>query len=865
MINPETHLSNLLFIQKQISAFPDYTSEEEASEPEITDSQESVSEQKYDISSELHALLVENEKLKKDIQQLLNEKSQLSSPSDPLHLEVDTQTDPFFLNTIPFPFTNVNENTIKTQKPVLMKLNDTQYQDPYIKIPGYYFNRYFFPVFLPDNIQTIEELINKYKTQKDEIISLKIHDATTSSETQRLKNILSYRNEQVKSYFNKIKTLEADNAFQIKHSSDLYQKVNMLQEEILEIKNKQTTYKDVIAYFENNLPQTTSVLQWDILKGLFVNCHKDAKHHKYTKQFIELSFAIANAGPKAYRTLRKILPFPCSETIRTNLSKKIKNTEQSLLSLTKIAAFTKENMKNVSNSSKKMKATLAIDAIAVNSSFLPELKVSNGKLLLRSLNEQIAFTKEKLKKKECDIFMEAMKQTDATSEKAKKVIIDNIFIYYLEPFDANVQCFPIFMFLKHGGNADGVIRSLTGKVIHEIESTELISIDNISTDGDPGHQEIYDSALQQMKTLSSDLNLSKMLKNEKRFSLTHMASGDILHICKTLRIKFLLHNINLMPENSQYIIKCNEIQKILKKGIYLSDLSHIGKMKDRYVQEFFSMENLQLLIENNYLEGVFGFLPFVFLITSIMDENMEPVTSLEMLKIAYQFIYQMYGMISIPEENYHAGTKQINRGDPEYITIGTNAVMIRIMTTLFTLIINLEGVLAAQGKIDVKLPPHIYDSFASISNFGIERLGTHPLENLNGFIREGSHSYDSIMNACSVLARAHIQKQIQIKNDLDVRIKGRINAGGLKLSEFQNSYQTKLSEIDHEAVIKSFVENVSKGAHYKPDEVHKSITQLIYDIAYHSTKKETKTHPSPTAGSRITSRLIAVGKPAEIL
>ena len=74
-----------------------------------------------------------------------------------------------------------------------------------------------------------------------------------------------------------------------------------------------------------------------------------------------------------------------------------------------------------------------------------------------------------------------------------------------------------------------------------------------------------------------------------------------------------------------------------------------------------------------------------------------------------------------------------------------------------------------------------------------------------------------------VLARAHIQKQIQIKNDLDVRIKGRINAGGLKLAGFQNSYQTKLSEIDHEAVIKSFVENVSEGAHYKPDEVYKSI------------------------------------------
>ena len=86
-------------------------------------------------------------------------------------------------------------------------------------------------------------------------------------------------------------------------------------------------------------------------------------------------------------------------------------------------------------------------------------------------------------------------------------------------------------------------------------------------------------------------------------------------------------------------------------------------MKDRYVQKFFSMVNLQLLIENNYLEGVFGFLSFVFLITSIMDKDYDNI-------------------------------------------------------------INLERVLAAQGKIDVKLPPQVYDSFASISNFVIERLGT---------------------------------------------------------------------------------------------------------------------------------------------
>ena len=69
------------------------------------------------------------------------------------------------------------------------------------------------------------------------------------------------------------------------------------------------------------------------------------------------------------------------------------------------------------------------------------------------------------------------------------------------------------------------------------------------------------------------------------------------------------------------------------------------------------------------------------------------------------------------------------------------------------------NVLAAHGKIEVKLPPLIAKEYAYIKDFGIEMLGTHPLENLNGFIRSSSISYDTIYNACSALARAHLQKK----------------------------------------------------------------------------------------------------------
>ena len=142
-------------------------------------------------------------------------------------------------------------------------------------------------------------------------------------------------------------------------------------------------------------------------------------------------------------------------------------------------------------------------------------------------------------------------------------------------------------------------------------------------------------------------------------------------------------------------------------------------------------------------------MPFVLWATATMNPELCPSTSLELLKIAFHFIKQMNMWLSIPEKNYNSETKQVNRNKPKYLTVVTTTVMTRIITTLFTLINTMESVLAAYDCIDVKLPPYIYDLFKKIEDFGTERLGTHPLEDLNGFIRESSRSYDSILNACN--------------------------------------------------------------------------------------------------------------------
>ena len=95
-----------------------------------------------------------------------------------------------------------------------------------------------------------------------------------------------------------------------------------------------------------------------------------------------------------------------------------------------------------------------------------------------------------------------------------------------------------------------------------------------------------------------------------------------------------------------------------------------------------------------------------------------------------------------------------------------------------------------------------------------------------------------------------------IKNLLPTKLHGRINAGGLKISEFQGKYHQTLENLDEEEILAAFRDNLTLfGNKEMPIS---SLLQFIQNCAqYNSAMTNSPSHPSPIAGSRISSRLIA--------
>ena len=249
----------------------------------------------------------------------------------------------------------------------------------------------------------------------------------------------------------------------------------------------------------------------------------------------------------------------------------------------------------------------------------------------------------------------------------------------------------------------------------------------------------------------------------------------------------------------------NNIKKILKQGKEIEDLSQIGKMRDIYAINFFTFENLQRLIQaKNYKEALI-FMPFVCCACASFDSILDIAARINLLLIAFEVIKRMHNIVKgVPQDQWN-GTALTNHGKqkPEALTVSTEPVFRRMISTLFVLISELHDWYHIKIIKDWEDTNSLkYIQMSRMRDLGIERFGTHPLENFNGFIRDQSCCKDTCQTMHSVCAKSQMMKKISIDLELGIKKRNRANAGGLKVSEFANLM--KFPELNPVVIVESF-------------------------------------------------------------
>ncbi|EAX92441.1 hypothetical protein TVAG_327500 [Trichomonas vaginalis G3] len=208
-------------------------------------------------------------------------------------------------------------------------------------------------------------------------------------------------------------------------------------------------------------------------------------------------------------------------------------------------------------------------------------------------------------------------------------------------------------------------------------------------------------------------------------------------------------------------------------------------MRDIYAILFFSVTNLLTLYENGCMAEALAFLPFTCWLEAQLNPAIDLNSRLWLLRTAFDLTVRFYKLTKT--DGWLPEIKMTGRGKPHFVTIIQEAHFQRLIGSLFTTI----NLLVTEAVTE------------RIPSFGLDRLGTHPLENFNGYIRVNSLHKDYCRDVVSLIARAHIMKKFEIELGKVLKIRGRYNTGGVHLNDCFNLFEPP--ECTSEEFLNSFV------------------------------------------------------------
>ena len=236
--------------------------------------------------------------------------------------------------------------------------------------------------------------------------------------------------------------------------------------------------------------------------------------------------------------------------------------------------------------------------------------------------------------------------------------------------------------------------------------------------------------------------------------------GDPFHLFKALRSRYQIHPIKLYAD-SDLSTDYEKAESILEIGQALSDMTHLGKMRDCYCIKLFTLENVvKLLKAGGFIDSTFIF-PVACWIVSIFSTKIDLSFRLFFTELAFQMFSDFHEHFTdLKKQKIFQRTQEANGS----VTIHEEQYIVRILNTLVASAV-----------------AFIFSDFIRTDG-----IGTHLVENQIGIARQNGND-PRWMRILAAFAHAYLRKKIAHKYDLALHIQGRINDGGIKINKKMDS------------------------------------------------------------------------------
>ena len=583
------------------------------------------------------------------------------------------------------------------------------------------------------------------------------------------------------------------------------------------------------------------------------------KARRYSDRLMRFAYCLMTYSPVAYKFIRSALPLPSRSQIYVRFSDLVAQMKQSLTNVDEVYRLVEDLGKHADHqASPKIVCTLGVDAFAFRLFLRPSAAISELRTKLRPRDiytlSPILEDKELVRIFEEDEMSEEdweewpdPGESEVYQQKIGELfnIYNSCFIFVLLPLDCDIPCITLHLEPASSGSAN----ERTATILQQlVEKCALYNIDipYIAADGDSAWNVKFHNVFSIMQKLRfNDFNnLAMDLYNECRARGIQLPITDPLHYVKSARSKYIRKVIAVTRADLNIQTDCTRAEELLQVGLALSDKSQIGKMRDYYPLELFTVSNVLKLLEAELYADAFFFAPHTLLLLAIRVPFFTLKFRLSLLGAAYLLFYEVYVDVSsemprsvqFSPEHSTPKVTQRDTSESDMVTFAEVSALKRILCTLL-----------AMGSA-LQIHP---------DNLRTDSLGTHIVEQKIGQGREDCDArWERILSRFS---RNSLRTVCLELDGIEMAVPGRLKTAGCRVT---SDADWEIPEFDALLFSRVFVHSLTEVGRAEESfaSAFKSVKAWLTKIAEVVRDRVNEIGkvwmPNPAANSSIMARLL---------
>ena len=567
------------------------------------------------------------------------------------------------------------------------------------------------------------------------------------------------------------KTAPARTAAQI---SKLKKDIKTLKLTIAKLRWSNEQLKNLQAVSPTPLPESSHENDSTLITEMIEQATKNKYARSYSDHMYRFSYILLSLSPRAYRMTHKFLPLPSKTSVYNKFRLATERIKGALTDLNQtLEDFIDANVLK----HERITCTLGVDAFAFRL-FLRQLaSITNIRKTLSPKQLQqlgplledrrlIEMVEEAGLDELGDELDESVEESHVTETQMEELFTsyNSCFLYVLLPLNSDIPCVPLHLAPASQGMAQqtqiDVLDQLTA-----ICNTYNIDVRYMSVDGDRGWREKFGDmidVIQSNNRKGSMISWSLDVYKECQEKGIQLAVTDLLHAAKCARGRYIDHVISVFSSSPSANTDYEAVRNLLDLGMVLYDKSQLGRMRDCYPIEMFTLGNVVKLLKHEYFPDAFYFIPFTLLLSCIRVPFFRMDFRLQLLNLSFLLLSEMSEDLNRRQKSQHDknGPKVTQRAgkDSDMVTYGERYAIDRLLCTIISYSCAFQ---------------------MSSENLRTDALGTHIVEQMIG---QGRHGRDSRwQRILATFTQSVLRTTFLATDGVELPNRGRLKTAGTRL------------------------------------------------------------------------------------